>query len=125
MSDWKSNFIRDGVSQDGFIAEVDGLHGSISFKYRPMLGQHAELYADAIEKAVTADPEKGYLKMVDVVAEYLQEWDQPAELNKENVRRLKQRLMIRIYRIIRGDNKSDDRPGLDLASTGDQILGKS
>lgn len=125
MSDWKSNFIRDGISQDGYIAEVNGIHGEVSFKYRPMLGQHAEMYADLIEKAVASDPQAAYLKMVDIVSDYLQEWDQPMELNKDSVRRLKQRIMIRIYRIIRGDQKSDDRPGVAAPQTGDQILGKS
>lgn len=128
MSDWKDNFIRDGVTQQGFIAEQDGIHGSLLFSYRPMLGQHAELYADMIDKLMLQDPEKAYLKTVDVVSDYTTDWDQDRPLSKESIRIIKKRLLIRMYSIIRGEQKSDPIPGSEgniIARTGDQILGKS
>jgi|LakMenEpi03Aug12_release.lakeMendotaPanAssembly.Ray.scaffolds.fasta_scaffold309422_2 hypothetical protein len=120
MSDWKSNLIRDGIAQEGYIAEVEGIHGELSFTYRPMLGQKADLYTDMVAKEPNA--EKAYLFVCDIVADHVTGWSEAVPPSKDSMRCLKQKLLVAMYRIIRGDRASD---ALKASKTGDELLGKS
>lgn len=122
MSDWKSNLIRDGIAQQGYIKEVPGIHGDLSFSYRPMLGQKAELYADKVAKEINANAERGYLLVCDIVADHVTAWSEPVDPSKESMRCLKKGLLYAMYYIIRGERASDS---LETSKTGDELLGKS
>lgn len=126
--DWRQNIIREGVTQDGYIAEVEGIHGEESFTYRPMLGQHAEKYATDVRRLLDTDPERGYLEVAKVVAKYLKSWSEPVEVSVDVLSKVRKTVLMKMYYIIRGDAASDPRPNKPASVSDDDAegtLGKS
>lgn len=107
------NTIRDGQSVDGYILAVEGQHDALSFKFRPMLPEIVEL----LEKTISERPPSEFVAILSkYVADHLLEWSEveesgvPVPVSPENVRRLRWRPWLRLYRIVSGIVASDPIP---------------
>lgn len=111
-----SDFIDDGYSEDGYIAAVAGVHGPLTFKYRPAMGQLVDKatalagrdewdkFWDLIPKALARDPK------------LLLEWDetdskgQLVQITEANLKRIRDMKFHKIWSIIAGLRISDPLP---------------
>lgn len=126
--DWRTNIIRPGALQDCFIAEREGIHGSLEFSYAPPLGQHIEACQTEVEKEnERGRGEAAFVAMCRFVSSYLRSWSEKDDVSLENIQCLRSQLLIRIYRVLCNQVGSDARPSAKpgLPPTGDELLGKS
>ena len=124
---WRDNLIRPDLSQDGFIAEREGIHGSLDFKYLPPLPVQTEAIQGRVEQlqAVGKTGEAAG-EMIKFVGEYLQSWSEDAPATIENITILRPPLLFRMFKILVGASGSDVKPGrTEVAKTGEALLGKS
>lgn len=125
--DWRTNIIRPGLAQEGFIAEREGLHGSLEFTYLPPLPNATEAAQGRIE-GLQATGRHGDAcdEMTKFVAEYLQTWSEQAQVELASIRCLRPPLLFRMFKILCNAGSSDPRPGPTReVRTGEQIAGKS
>ena len=121
-----TNIIRDGYTQRGYIEAVEGLHESVSFKYRPMLPEDVE-FAEAEANKIGGDPRKAVRLIAAKVSQQLIEWDQTEDDGKEaptdfeTVRRLRYHVLNKLYRIIAGLVASDPTPGASKKEQADEV----
>lgn len=114
-----SSIIADGYTADGFIEAVDRLHGSLSFKYRPLLPEQV----DAIDKEVLEKPPReGHKTLRAAIAGQLVSWSEKEPITVENVRRLPYRLYNKLYRIIAGLMPSDAPPNAGEKADDDDFI---
>lgn len=105
------SIIEDGYTADGYIAEIPGLHGSMDFKYRPMLPETR----DRCQRAMV-DVAKGHKESREQIKRHLVEWDvkrgdgTDAPITVEMVGRLQPLLQDKLYSIVAGNMPSDPRP---------------
>ena len=110
------NIIRDGYTQRGYIAAVDGLHDAVQFEYRPMLPEEVE-FTEAEVNRIGGDPKKAVRLVAAQVQRHLVSWDQKdadakdADITFDNVRRLRYPVLNKLYKIIAGLVASDPLPG--------------
>lgn len=118
-----SDFIDDGYTEEGYIANEEGYHGELEFTFRPALPRLAdrvtallmadkwEAFWDAAAKALASEPK------------LLQSWSlkgaggQDVPITAANIQRLKPRLAHKLWSVVSGNRPSDPREG-DLPAGG-------
>lgn len=109
----RSDFLRDGYTEPGFIAAVAGLHGTLAFEYRPTL---PEQQSDLISTADSLKAAAYDRKCADFIAKHLVSWDlkddkgQAVPVSAVNVLRLRPKLYNRLYHIVLGLGATDINP---------------
>lgn len=111
------NYIPDGYTEPGYIADRRGIHESCRFKYRRMLhGQRVTLANSA------ANPQAFVKAMYVALEKHLAEWDvvkwnpndatklETLPINALNIASLAPQLIERLYNIVAGYDLSDDDP---------------
>lgn len=107
----EDNFIRDGVTQEGYISESPGMWGAEEFTFRPMLGQVAEEAEQKTTKYLDRnDYQLAYITRCQYVLDHLVSWNRPDEITLQNVLRLRRQVLLRMYEIICGNIRSESRP---------------
>ena len=99
--------IRDGYTQDGYIEGVDRLHGSLEFRYRPMLPEDVEVVEAAISKA---KPREGVQLLAKTIAKQLESWVRSEPPDWEHVRRLRYPVLHKLAGIVMGRQPTDASP---------------
>src|SRR6185312_3673249 len=108
-----ANFISDGYTQPGYVQSAERLHGSLRFRYRPVLSEERGRLADAAAATTAA----GYLRQIAaLLAEKLVAWDladslgNPVETSAANVLRIQPELLLKLQQIVLGAAASDADP---------------
>lgn len=126
----RSDYVSDGYTASGYIAEVPGLHGELRFRYRPFLVEEDVTLAVATEKLDRSKANRAYVAQV---AAKLVEWSlvdadgKAVEISSASVARLSIPLWYRLKSIMLGigpsdtdpkasDSQADEEAGLLLAS---------
>ena len=124
--DWRTNIIRPDVSQEGFIAEREGIHGSLEFTYLPPLSAATEQIQGKVEiQQAAGRHESACDDMSRFVAEYLQTWSEKDAVALDNVRCLRPQLLFRVFKILCNASGSDTKPGpAKDVKTGETLAGK-
>ncbi len=100
-------FIDDGYTQTGHINPIEGLYGEVSFQFRPMLYEQRQRVREMLRAA--ANDEATHVLSAAICQQVLS-WNLPRELKPANVRRLRPKLLDRIYLIVSGHEPSDPLP---------------
>lgn len=112
------DYIPEGYTEEGYIREVPGLHGSVRFTFRPMLVvERAALFG---QRMLSLSDELQDRRCADVLCGLLVSWSltdtegRPLAVTAENILRLKPALFQRMLAIVAGVEPSDlyrrDRP---------------
>ncbi|TWT30718.1 hypothetical protein [Blastopirellula retiformator] len=105
-------FIDDGYDQEGFIAQVAGVHGPIEFTYRPMIQADRQSHYDlVIKKKLPADR-----AMAKTVSKHLQSWSLERDPTPENLAKLRSPILEKLHAIISGEAPSEAGEGDGLTS---------
>jgi len=112
--DWNQNFIRDGFTQDGYIAAVERRHGFMRFKFRPMLPEEVEEF-DVFRNENILKPRQVVERMAKEVASRLTAWSEeadgkPVEISPLNLRRVRHPMLVKLYGVLAGERASDEDP---------------
>lgn len=120
LIEWVPNFIDDGYTQEGYIAGVVGLHGPLSFTYRPFLPETR----DRLLKSQQRDNATGHKEARDELAKAVQKWDLKDRTGRDvpkaavNIGKLRPLLQDKLFSIVAGQIPSDKDP--DIVPTGDE-----
>lgn len=112
-----SNLIRAGVTREGFIEPVEGLHDGLTFTYQPMLAEDVEELDEVINKR---PGKQGVQDMAAVVAKHVKSWSevdekkQPVPINFDTTRALPYFLFFKLVGILKG-RVPNDIPAKDRA----------
>lgn len=108
------NYIPDGYTETGYIAEVPRIHGEVRFTFRPMLNEErAIVYGRRAKELSPRELEQQFA--AEIVAR-VNEWSlvqddgSPLAITRENVLRLKPMLFQRLFQIVAGSDASDVDP---------------
>lgn len=119
------HIIPDGYTEEGYIAEVPGLHPALRFAYRPMLNLERDVLQNLAAKE---SPQRINQAFTDAAVSRLQSWgatDQqgdPLAINAKNFSRLRPALFNRVYNIIAGYQPSDPDPAKVVESDEERQL---
>lgn len=124
----EENFIRDGVTQRGYIAANPGLWGEEDFTFRPMLGQVAEEADQKTTKMLERNEyQQAYVMRCQYVLKHLIGWKRDEPLTMESILRVRRQVLLRMFEIIAGNGRSDippdHKPALPEPGA-DETLGK-
>ena len=128
-SSWRQNIIRDGFTQDGFIAESEGLHGELRFKFRPMLPEEYELL-ELFRQSNPGDPRRVGAKEREEIASRLKAWSEvdntntSVPINADVLKMLRPELWYKLLAVVIGQRRTDDDPkskGLDDKNLSEQL----
>lgn len=103
-------FPDDGYTLDGFVREIPGAHGEMSFRYRPMTPEVRDSYIVMIDKA---GPLKASIVSAEIVAKRIESWSatdhqgKALAVSSQALRRLHPILFTRIIGIVVGTHASD------------------
>lgn len=109
----ETNFIDDGYTQQGYIAEVPGLHGPLRFEFRPFLVEERAALFASLDKMSRDAYER---KCGHAVADRLVAWDvtdrngKPVEITGPNVLRLRPTVEDKLLSIMLGVKPTDIDP---------------
>ena len=123
------NFIEDGYTEDGYLAAEKGLHGDLSFKFRPLLPEQR----DAIDEVTLKQgASKGVKAICGALADRVQSWDVKdskggdVPIKPESFGKLRPRLFDKLWAVVAGRYPSDVKPDATKEEAGDyvsQIMG--
>jgi hypothetical protein len=103
---WKDPIIRDGLTQDGYISEVHGLHGELRFSFRPMLPEQVEKWEAYADRNAIKNAEDCRARLGRILSQQVVTWSlvgpdgAPDDITEINCRRLRTVLQQKLYRII-------------------------
>lgn len=101
-------FIQDGQEYEGYIAECEGIHPSLSFTFRPTsAADQAKLSASI--RGITEQSKKEK-KIADWLATRVVSWDAGVEITGDVLLTMHQRPYGRLTDIIHGSAGSDPKP---------------
>ncbi len=117
----RSDFIASDYLEEGFIAAEPGVHGPLTFTYRPLLAAARD---QAIGLVMSAPPQYG--AFVDRVAEELaknvKSWSltdsrkDPVPINAENVKLVRPQLLDKVWGVVSGARRSDEAEAVGKAA---------
>lgn len=116
------NFIGDGYTEKAYVAPRPGIHGSVSFAFRPMTHEQRSVVYTQVAKG-GGDASKA---VVASVARFIVSWDlcwddgKEAAVTAENVARLRPALIDRLHDIVSGYAAGDTDPN---QVTGERVAG--
>lgn len=111
-------FIDDGYTQTGHILPIEGLHGAVTFQFRPMLYEQRQRVSELLKAAATGEATQ---VLAAAICQQVLSWNLPRKLKPANVRRLRPKLLDRIYLIVAGHEASDPLPSGQAVETYDEI----
>jgi hypothetical protein len=118
------NYIPDGYTERGHIDAAEGLHGPLSFSFRPMLPEER----DAVDEVLATRPAREGAQLVAAaVTHALVEWDLrdehgcPVAVGLDYVRRLRPALLDKLFAVICGRTPSDTPPDLTPGQERDYV----
>lgn len=118
------NIINDGYTEAGYIRAEEGLHGALSFRYRPMLAEQR----DAVdEELIRKKAREGSQLLAAALHKHLVDWDlanaagTTAPISLENIRRLRPALFDKLYHIVSGRKASDADPSATARDEADYV----
>lgn len=107
------NFIEDGYTEAGYIAEEPGIHNDLTFSFRPIMVAKR----DALNALYLTDRhEEAISKVSEEMSRSIQSWSlvdtkgQPVVRSAANMRRIKPRLFDKLWQVLCGMKASDPRP---------------
>ena len=129
--EWRSNYIRDGFTQAGYIAEVENLHGECRFNYRPMLPEES-LKMDIFRGQFFNDGTKIVNEIATLLQPRIESWSEsvdgePLKITVVNLRRIRPQLLHKLYDVVSGNRASDTDPSRSeedvppMSSIGDKM----
>lgn len=123
----RCDYLTDGYTEKGFIAEVVGLHGDLRFEYRPLLvSQEAALY----ELAQASNQAEFQEAVGKLLVRQLVSWSlkdnkgTPIQITEANVMRLRPRLFNRLFSIVRGTEPTELDPVWKTETRQDAVKAK-
>lgn len=96
-------FIDDGYTQDGYIAEVAGIHGPLEFTFRPMLVETR----DKLDRGFLQGSADSHKAAREEIARRLVKWSLDKEHSAANIGRLRPPVFDKLYAIVSGRIASD------------------
>ena len=118
------NFIDDGYSEDGFLAAEKGLHGDVTFSYRPLLPEQRDGIDEVTLKQGAA---QGAKVICSALAKNLVAWSikdskgQAVPIKPGAIGRLRPRLFDKLWAVVAGRMPSDVKPDASQAECGDYV----
>lgn len=116
-------FIDDGYNRDGHVAAQPGLHGALTFRYRPALPE--ERFQYALTKDRDGDGKAYVRRMALLLAKHLQEWDaargpdqSPVPITAEALTRLHPNVLNGVLDQVLGYTAADARADEKNSPTG-------
>lgn len=116
--------IADGYTEPFLINEVEGLHGKLSGKFRPMLPDERDtMYQKAMEKKKRVEQNTIYRRCL---KNHLVEWDavdsngQPVAISEHVLRHLRPALWDKLVGVITCDRASDLPKEAEVDQEGDE-----
>ncbi len=112
------DLIRDGYTQEGYIAAAERLHGELSFSFRPMLVDQRDALLELLEKKPARERSR-YIALQ--LVKQVQEWDaqEPGGACVPlDVSHLKM-LPPNLFNIVAGYVASDAKPGQEPENAAD------
>lgn len=100
--------IDDGYTCDACISQVDGIHGTLEFTYRPMTHEERDQVARAL--AAQNNAKSATEILAKVIAEHVTGWNIPADISIANVKRIVPNLFDKLYSVVAGSRPSDPLP---------------
>ncbi len=116
------DLIRDGYTQDGYIAAAERLHGELSFSFRPMLVDQRDALLELLEKKPARERSR-YIALQ--LVKQVQEWDaqEPGgacvPLDVTHLKMLPPNLFNALFNIVAGYVASDAKPGQEPENASD------
>lgn len=108
------NYIHDGYTEQGYIAEVERLHKSLAFEFRPLKYDEREA---VMQKVRSESPAAQTITLAGIIARQVKSWDavdengQPLDVRSiPQIRRLKPPVFAALYDIIACYRPSDPLP---------------
>jgi hypothetical protein len=122
MSEY-SDYIDDGYTEEGKIAAEPGIHGPLTFEYRPMIPSvqgrlmdvrgSSDKFVDLAAKLLCG--KDGHLKAWSLVNKK----KEAVEINEENLKRVRPSLFDKLWQIVANVRPSDGKDKtVDLAADG-------
>ncbi|QDU76435.1 hypothetical protein Pan97_34840 [Bremerella volcania] len=102
--DHKDFFVSDGYSEEATIAAAKGIHGELRFRYRPMLHNQREKWAEDLQRTHQGETSN---VMAKAIGEHLLTWSLPIDVKPDLLRTLRPQLLDKIYSTIAGYRPSD------------------
>jgi len=112
------NVIRDGWSQEGYIAE-SSINGELGFTYRPFLPEDVAAIDGFIAQNQRAAPREVVKSLANEIAKRLDSWTEGEPPNYESLRRVRYPVLKRMYDIMAGYEASDEAPDADEPPKGE------
>ena len=97
-------FLSDGYSEEATIAAAPGIHGELSFRFRPMMHSQREKWSEELQR--TSQGEASNI-MAKAIGEHLLSWSIPLDVKPDLLRTLRPSLLDKIYSTIAGYRPSD------------------
>lgn len=112
--DWSQNYIRDGFTQDGYIAPMERRHGELRFKFRPMLPEDFEEF-DVFRNSNILKPKAVVSRLAKECSDRLVAWSEQVDgkdvpIGPDYVKRLRHTLLSKLFQVIAGERASDEDP---------------
>jgi hypothetical protein len=118
------DYIDDGYVEDGYLAAEKGMHGELSFRFRPLLPEQR----DGIDQVTIKEGSvKGCRAIAAAVAKQLQSWSLKdksggdVSITVGNVSRLRPRLFDKLWAVIAGRIPSEVKPDAAAEDAGDYV----
>lgn len=114
-----SAYIHDGYTVAGYIQEVPRLYPAVRFVFRPVLSQNRAVVFREIQRA--NDPRKEETIAAEIIKAQIQSWDildengETLPIETSKILRLQPRLSNRMFRMIVGDEATDEDPAVTEA----------
>ena len=123
MSEFQ-NYIDDGYQEDGFLAAEKGLHGDVSFSYRPLLPEQRDAIDEVTMKQGAA---KGARAIAAALAKQVVTWSitdakgEPVPISPARVGKIRPRLFDKLWAVVAGRMPSDVRGDATPDEAGDYV----
>lgn len=121
--DWPASFIDDGYTEEGYIAGVAGIHGPLSFTYRPMLPETRDRLLRSQQRDIAA----GHKEARTELAKHVQDWDlkdrkgNAVPKTAANIGQLRPLIQDKLFSIVAGQIASDVNPDKETADEDEPV----
>lgn len=116
---WRQAVIRDGLTQDGYIAEVERLHPAMAFTFRPMLPEQVEEWEAHRDQHYLTKPKETRARLGKLLSQQIASWDavdangDAVPVSEQTCRSLRPTLQHKLYLIVACLAASEVQPDAD------------